>query len=448
MNMIEIKCGFAARDITPDIGIVMDGFASREGPSTGILDNLYVRAVIFVRQFVSFVLVSYDSIGLPEPIYNTISEKISRCFNIPVSSILLAATHTHSAPAAGILKDIPIDRNYWDQVGEATINAVKEAIKCARPAQFDVNVGEITFPINRREKTDNGIVLGENSEAYTDRMVRVVRVIDEKSELLGVIVHASCHPLTLPGSNREISADFPGRFCKEISDAYPDLTVLFLNGSAGDVSPRKYMGEKPHDVLKRASNELANVVLKLLQKDFIGLKPRAEIMKSTKHYINVPIEDLPARDILINKVQDLNAKLLNTETEVQKYILTRYFNWYSDAVKRKDENTGSQYVDVPIQAFMPVEGILFLALPFEVFSSTGAELVDYLCSIGFDKNSVFVCSYSNGVYGYLVPAYALSEGGYEPDESYLWYDLPGRYAADAEKFVRKQCLNMVVEILN
>src|SRR5450756_1438434 len=81
MNMIEIKCGFAARDITPDIGIVMDGFASREGPSTGILDNLYVRAVIFVRQFVSFVLVSYDSIGLPEPIYNTISEKISRCFN-------------------------------------------------------------------------------------------------------------------------------------------------------------------------------------------------------------------------------------------------------------------------------------------------------------------------------------------------------------------------------
>ena len=44
--MGKLKAGFSKVDITPPVGIYLSGYILREGPSQGVHDNLYARALV------------------------------------------------------------------------------------------------------------------------------------------------------------------------------------------------------------------------------------------------------------------------------------------------------------------------------------------------------------------------------------------------------------------
>ena len=101
-----------------------------------------------------------------------------------------------------------------------------------------------------------------------------------------------------------------------------------------------------------------------------------------------------------------------------------------------------------LQIFRPRPDILFVALPFEIFTSTGMSLTNSFESIGFRKEKVFVVGYANGTWAYLPPSDAVENGGYEVEDGPIWYGLSGWYPADAEAKVRSKILLMVEYLTN
>ena len=78
--------------------------------------------------------------------------------------------------------------------------------------------------------------------------------------------------------------------------------------------------------------------------------------------------------------------------------------------------------------------VSFACFGAEMFTSTGDDLRQRL------GHPAYVVSYANGVFGYLPPAWAVAEGGYEVDGAHLFYGRPqldgGAYGVALEAAVR------------
>ena len=113
-----LEAGVATIEITPPVGVKLWGYQLRKDPSTGVLDPLYAKAVVFDDGETRAALVSLD-LGRTPP-----DEYISRIRNMvkekfQIEQTLLAATHTHSGPYFGF-SDLPdewIDEMWKDHRG-------------------------------------------------------------------------------------------------------------------------------------------------------------------------------------------------------------------------------------------------------------------------------------------------------------------------------------------
>ena len=439
-----LRAGFASRDITPPPGGMMDGFAARAGAAVGTCDPLFVKSAFFSDGQRRHLILSFDLCGANEELAIEIIKGVCGRSNLPRQSVSLAFTHTHSGPACGLLKGIPFDAAYWKKLADLAAECAEEAIRGAFDVRIAVTRGELGFPVNRRELKDRKIILGETDRGYVDKSARVLcvyRVPDTDVPPAGVIAHASCHPTCLDGGNLFYSADYPGAFYKEITKAYPESTAVFINGGAGDVAPSRQVSETGFDHANRCGGELAGAVLNAAR-GIAGTRfPGKPAVESALGYACVSYRPLPS---LAGLKSELSIRLAAFEAasapgkpEYEKYIAGRYFKWYENAVRRKEAGEERPQKSVPVQVLKLCGQIIFIMLPFEVFSSTTEKLVNSAQSAGYDPNCVFVCGYANGVYGYLSPGYALAEGGYEAEDSYYWYDLPGPYTGESEEEVIK-----------
>ena len=84
--------------------------------------------------------------------------------------------------------------------------------------------------------------------------------------------------------------------------------------------------------------------------------------------------------------------------------------------------------------------IRLTAVPYELFASTGQRLLAILGRQGV------VMTLTNASIGYLPPADELPRGGYEVDESFLLYRLPGPPPASAEADVIDAIRQLVDEL--
>src|SRR5512132_524628 len=85
-----LRVGAAKVDVTP---------SERElsKNSFGILDHLYSRAIVLERGGARAALITVDAGGIPDALWQTVSQRVDSELKIPVANVLLTATHTHSA---------------------------------------------------------------------------------------------------------------------------------------------------------------------------------------------------------------------------------------------------------------------------------------------------------------------------------------------------------------
>ena len=94
------KAGIAKQNITPENGLWLAGYATRDKPADGKVMELWVKALALEDAGSNrAVIVTSDTLGIPQNIYlHTLGELKSKCGLNP-QQIILSASHTHCGPA-------------------------------------------------------------------------------------------------------------------------------------------------------------------------------------------------------------------------------------------------------------------------------------------------------------------------------------------------------------
>ena len=261
-----LQVGAAKVDITPsaDAELPMSGYAGRREGFKRIHDHIYARAIVLSDGERMAALVAWELIGVPDAIWEELSQRIARESGIPVECLLLIAVHDHAAPSPfGMYgNNSPKSAVYTKQVEDATVEAVRSAKENLQPAKIGIGTGRAYVNINRREYShENGWWLGYNREGPSDKTVTVVRFDTMSGRPIAFIINYAVHAVVMGDENYEISGDLAGATSRYVENYYrgrredaprddagaaiqpqaeqtTDRTVaMWTSGAAGDQNP-------------------------------------------------------------------------------------------------------------------------------------------------------------------------------------------------------------------
>jgi hypothetical protein len=428
---------FAREDITPPEGLWQDGFANRAHASNGVLDPLHLRVAAAKSGDTAIVFIAVEALVLTDGCAYAIRRKVAQACGIRPHQVLAAATHTHGAPMSLPTENEEEYEKWWWSVEEKAANAAERALKSLRPAQFDAVSGLMRIGVNRREFTEKGVMIGENAKAVIDRRLRMLRVMGEDGKLMGAILQGACHPVCMGSGNEKYTGDWPGRACNKLESRDQSAVFLYFNGGSGDVNPKRYEDEADEQCLERTVQTFLEDAGNLLREPFTPHDDGP--IASVDSEFNVPMRK-PDRNSLMQTLQEWRERMAVAPDDSWDKIIGVYCGRFvEDSLQRLDEGRKPE-VRAVLQAVRLAGDIAFLALPFEVFSSTSRELAMALKERGIPREGAFTVGYANGIHGYLPTAKALREGGWEPMVSAWFYGLPAYYGPRAERAVRERLL--------
>src|SRR5438128_4916273 len=151
-NQRQFRAGAALVDITPWMGLSIEG-NMHDHKGTNIHDPLHARCVVLDDGETRLAMVLADSCMIPRRVFDEAKKIVHARSQLPVENMLMAATHTHSAPAAvGIFQATP-DPEYQTFLARRLADAVLQAINNLEPAQVGWGTGsEPRYDSNRRWK--------------------------------------------------------------------------------------------------------------------------------------------------------------------------------------------------------------------------------------------------------------------------------------------------------
>lgn len=247
MNQV-LKVGFGREKITPTMEVYISGGGNPKRISTGILDDLYITCVAITDNSDKTVLIfTEDMQQVSSPFIDPGVEGVVAATGVPQEKIIIAATHTHSAPGQHLgrhgIKDF--QQIYTKGMVQAAVAAMADRV----PATVSVgNTHAKGLVFVRHYLLENGTYAGSaygdfksspiKSQAYDAKdLVQLIRFTREgKKDVL--FMNLGAHA-TFNGNIKltNISADFPGP-TREYIEHHSDCLVAYFLGAAGDQVPR------------------------------------------------------------------------------------------------------------------------------------------------------------------------------------------------------------------
>ncbi len=365
-----LKAGASKHEITPDRPAWLAGYASRNKPSEGVHDPLFMTAIVFDDENTRLAMVSADLCFVPLSVKEQIAARVQAEASVPPDHLIMAATHTHSGPVTSRKN---VDDEWMQSFGDRIVTAINEAASSMAPVKVSVGTGTSDVGVNRRErKPDGQTTLGHNEDGFVDRQVGVIRISSESGEIVATIVNYGCHGTVLGGHNYLISADYMGAAVRRVQDAVGGV-VTFFNGAPGNVDPFYRVGVN-FDHVEELGEKLAVEVQRILGEKMVEVA-------------SDPIYVIP--------------------TEVGLPLKT----------PREDGNP----VSVISTSIVRIGDLQFIMFPGEMFAQTGLVL-----KARSSARCPFVISYFCGKSaGYLPVRAAYHAGGYEVNST--------RHSSDAEE---------------
>ena len=410
----EIKAGAARISITPVKPMWLNGYAGREKPATGSMHELWAKALVLEENKDSRVIfVTTDLLGLSHEIVEAVFKQLAEKYGITRSQLIMNASHTHSGPVVWPCLDVIHDFNITDQatvveyshtLTERIIRVVGEAISNLSPAKLYSGHGEAGFAINRRNLRDH------NNNGSVDHDVPVLKVTTPEDKPLAVLFGYACHNTTLVDDNYLFNGDYAGFAQIEIEKNNPGAVALFLMGCGGDQTPEP---RGTVELAKKYGAELAEAVQKVMTGNMRAVQS-------------------PVRTGCISI--DLNFRPFDPSGYQKDITGDNKFFQRRARLMLEAYNKGWQVNKFPytIQAVRFGNDLTLLALSGEV-------VIDYSIKVKklFARENLFVAGYCNEVTCYIPSKRVLMEGGYEADESMVYYGLPGPFADDVEERIFK-----------
>ena len=264
---MDLKVGVSKHEITPERPAWLAGYGSRNKPSEGVHDPLFLTAIVFDDGNTRLAMLSADLCFVPLTTKEQIAPRIQSEASIPPDHLIFAATHTHSGP---VTSGKNVDVEWLESFGDKIVTAINEATQSMKPVKLSVGVGTSDVGVNRRERTpDGGTTLGHNEDGVVDRQVGVIRIADEAGKAFATLINYGCHGTTLGGRNYLIFADYMGAAVRRVQDTVGGV-VTFFNGAPGNVDPFHRVGVN-FDHVEELGEKFAVEVQRVLSEKMVDI---------------------------------------------------------------------------------------------------------------------------------------------------------------------------------
>lgn len=234
-----LRVGAARVDITPaaDAALPMSGYAGRTQGFTAIHDPLSARAIVIDDGHGPAAIVTAEVIGFSHKLRDRIAARIETETGIPPARLLLAAVHTHGAPAIGTYgEQSPKQAEYIASLETKIVDAVRQAKAALEPARAGFGTGRANVNVNRVARMGyGGWWLGVNPDGVSDKTVAVVRFDNAAGEPIAVFANYGVHGTVMGQDNLKITGDLPGAAAQFVErEMGGKVVAAWTSGAAGD----------------------------------------------------------------------------------------------------------------------------------------------------------------------------------------------------------------------
>jgi hypothetical protein len=219
----ELKVGVGKTIITPDPLLPVSGGVGPGRPAKAKQGDLTARAIVFQQGDTKVAFVQLDLLGFPSVLSARVFKQVPR---IPADNILIASTHTHSAPDCygfpGLNGKASGDLNYMDFVCNQAAKALNQALDNLQPAELKIATGEAQGKIAYNYYAP---------ELYDPRM-SVIQATTPEGKPICTLVNYAVHPEVLGNGVGLVSPDLVGPLCDKLEADLGGMG-MFINGAQG-----------------------------------------------------------------------------------------------------------------------------------------------------------------------------------------------------------------------
>ncbi|MDO8617214.1 MAG: neutral/alkaline non-lysosomal ceramidase N-terminal domain-containing protein [Dehalococcoidia bacterium] len=450
---MPLLAGAATADITPPVGGLMDGYGSRREGSQGVHDPLMASALVLDDSHERCAIVSCDLLGMHEWVTGEVRRRVGKATGIPPHNILVCATHNHAGPIGlrgGMFSRL--DEALASSLAGKLTDAAVAAWEQRRPAALKVSQATVdTVSMNRRDP-----------DWPIDPALRVVLVDGEEGPIASLLNFA-CHGTVLSGANLQLSGEFPGAACR-LLQRETGAPAVYLNGACGNVNP--VWIRQDFESVERVGQIIGGQALRLIGElrtagpgqrahnirwDEFPEKPAPGRLVQPRLRVARAEVELPLREFAPDAEYAARSSELETRAAAlapasggRRQVmaqLTRLQNErWAAAWARMQPDRRSQRAEV--QALGLGDGLAVLALPGEFFAETAAA-IRAACAApagGQGIQDLLVACYANDYIGYVIPAEAYEQGGYESGITFC--------GPEAEGIIVHTSLSLLKEVPN
>ncbi|MBQ7700664.1 MAG: neutral/alkaline non-lysosomal ceramidase N-terminal domain-containing protein [Clostridia bacterium] len=395
--------GAAKADITPEVGTLLYGYVP-DSVSTSVHDGLELTAVAFAEGEEKALLISLSVGDIQTELAQTLRKLAGDAAGIRYENVVIAATHTHSAPnVSGMEGWGDVDHKYIDEILiPALCSASKRAAENMRPAEIAVGVVHSEIGINRRQQLKNGFIqLGQNPWGCFDPFMTLlsIRGEDDKKGIVNII-HYGCHG-TAAGNNREITRDWIGVMTDRLQRE-TGVPTTFFNGALGDVGPRLTNGQTTGDIshVEELGGAAASDALRVYRSLGVYKKGTLKVIRAD---VSIPRKPLPPIEVLQAQIARFTEpdKAINIDRLEYAHLRSALDEYEAGCPPYEEKYTFDQTI-------ISIGDIAIVPFPFEIFSEISLRLREYS-----PYAYTLSVSNANGYSAYLPSQDQIVRGGYE-----------------------------------
>jgi neutral ceramidase len=425
--MSSLYAGAARIKLDPPKGLAMIGYGNRVGRNSGVHDDLATQALVLSDGKTKVAIAGVDLLAIGIRIADDIRDRVAKATDIPADSILICATHTHSAPAFNIFATPRADakpsegRNLdWERALPGKIaDAIVRANDQLEPATLRAATGPFTLGTNRRLlRPNHQIQIAANRSGPADAEVLALGAYRPDRSAIAFLMNYPCHGVVLCEDNLLYSRDWPGFAMDEIESAFAGdrrPISIFIQGATGNIDPRsrgnfevaeqfgREMGRAAFDALEHAQSitdarvAARRIPLKLALKDNSA---DLAIARACAEQTQVSLDNHRGGDgYQLKRLRDHHAQSLAALGALE---LLNEQNRRDHRVNldRRELATAMTIVSVGNIAIVGIPGELFVELGLTIKSNPQFA-------------HTIVAGYCNDLIGYIPTRDAYPQGGYE-----------------------------------
>jgi hypothetical protein len=446
----SLQAGAAVVDVSPQqFPIAVNGGMTAAFASEVKLP-VKARAIVMQRSDVRVAIVVVDSCMLPRQLLDEIKQMAAQRTGIRSDHIMIAATHTHTAPAAMSCLGTDADPDYQAYLRVKIVDVIEQALSRMDPAEVAFGAiradhymairrwilrpdrkgqdpfGNFTVRANMHAGRNWDDVTGESGPEDPELSMMVLRRLDGVP--IAVLANLSMHYFS---GVSPIDADYFGRYAKgllqrlkETSFAPDSCVAMMAHGCSGDVWRMDYTKQTPQEFESIDIDTYTDGLIDLTMEAYEKLEFTAE----------GPLQMVERR--LPMRYRAPNQQLLEWSRRIVEAMGDRLPQTTAEIYAREQLYLHEmQETEIVVQA-LRVGDCALATTPTETYALTGLKIKE---QSPFKQTMVF--DLTNGGDGYIPPPEQHELGGYN-----TWPARSAGLEENAEPKIVESLVQMLEEL--